>query len=279
MTPRRRWPGWARRGRRRRWPRWRRWRPPISALRRLRPAEARAALAEARARAARAGVGALAAEVDGAVATLAAPVARVAAADGDRLLTLDAVAALLASGRFVVDACRRLVAGGGPPVSLATRPVLFALARALAAAWPHAAPRATLITDAFGVRRGNDSHRARLRVEIGRLRRLVAGHADVHATADGFVWAPRRSDGVVLLLPPIDGQAAALQALLADGQAWSTSALALALGASQRTVQRALGGLEGEGKVRGLGRARARRWVAPPVTGFATTLLLPAVPG
>mgnify|MGYP006157104749 CR=1 FL=1 len=64
-------------------------------------------------------------------------------------------------------------------------------------------------------------------------------------------------------------------ALLSDGAAWSTSALALALDASQRTVQRALAELETQGRVRAIGQARARRWLAPPLAGFTTILLLP----
>jgi hypothetical protein len=44
-------------------------------------------------------------------------------------------------------------------------------------------------------------------------------------------------------------------------------------------VQRALGALEASGKVRTLGRGRARRWLSAPIGGFATTLLLPAPPG
>jgi DNA-binding GntR family transcriptional regulator len=64
--------------------------------------------------------------------------------------------------------------------------------------------------------------------------------------------------------------------LLADGESWSNSSLALALGASQRTVQRALDALAAAGKVQSLGRGRARRWVTPPVPGFTAALLLPA---
>jgi hypothetical protein len=49
----------------------------------------------------------------------------------------------------------------------------------------------------------------------------------------------------------------------------------LVLGASPRTVQRALEQLAAEGKVQSFGRARARRWVTPQVPGFPTILLLP----
>ena len=74
----------------------------------------------------------------------------------------------------------------------------------------------------------------------------------------------------------LDEQHAAVLACLADGESWSSSALALALGTSQRTVQRALDALAAAGKVQAIGRGRARRWMTPPVPGFTTTLLLPA---
>jgi hypothetical protein len=159
---------------------------------------------------------------------------------------------------------------------LARRPILFALARALAGGWPGDVDRQTLIARAFRVRRPNESHRARLRVEIGRLRAIVAPLAQIEATVQGFALRPRRAREVVVLVPPIDGDQASLLALLSDGAAWSTSALALALGTSQRTVQRALVELEAAGRVRSIGRARARRWLSPPLAGFTTLLLLPA---
>jgi hypothetical protein len=161
-------------------------------------------------------------------------------------------------------------------VPLARRPVLFVLARALAEAWPGDVDRNTLIGRAFRTRRPDETHRARLRVEIGRLRRLVAPLAQIDATARGFKLTPQGERAVVVLVPPIDGEQASLLALLADGAAWSTSALALALDASQRTVQRALVELEVARRVRSIGRARAQRWLAPPLAGFTTILLLPA---
>jgi hypothetical protein len=162
-------------------------------------------------------------------------------------------------------------------VTLARRPVLFALLRRLAETWPHEAARDDLVTFAFGARRANPSHRARLRVEVGRLRRELGPLADVRATRGGFVLAPRGTGPIEvrLLLPPIESPDAAVLALLADGQAWSTSALALALGSSQRTVQRALRALDHAAQARPLGRGRSQRWVSAPVAGFATTLLLP----
>jgi hypothetical protein len=191
-------------------------------------------------------------------------------------LRLDEVEALLASGALVVDACRRGLRAGAIWRPLARRPVLFALARALAEAWPGDIDRNALIARAFRTRRPNETHRARLRVEIGRLRALVAPLARIEASARGFELTALGERDVVVLLPPIDGDQASLLALLADGAAWSTSALALALGASQRTVQRALVELETTGRVRSIGRARTQRWLAPPLAGFTTILLLPA---
>ena len=246
------------------------------ALRSLRTAPARAALARAHEAAERARVPALLAEVAEARAALDRPAARRVHAGHEQSLRLDEVEALLASGALVVDACRRGLRAGATWRPLARRPVLFALARALAEAWPGDVDRHALIARAFRTRRPNESHRARLRVEIGRLRALAAPLARIEASARGFALTPRGERAVVVLVPPIDGDQASLLALLADGAAWSTSALALALGASQRTVQRALVELESAGRVRSIGRARAQRWLSPPLSGFTTILLLPA---
>ena len=137
-----------------------------------------------------------------------------------------------------------------------------------------------LIARAFGAKRANESHRARLRVEVGRLRAALRPLAGVSATQRGFALAPRRAREVVVLVPPVEDEHARVLAFLADGESWSTSALALALATSQRTVQRALDSLAAAGKVQSFGRGRARRWLTPPVPGFTTTLLLPApLPG
>jgi hypothetical protein len=245
------------------------------ALRRLKTKMARAALARAGHAARWAGIPALAAEVESAFRALETPAARLIARGGERLLLLDEVEALLESGALVVDACRHVVRDARAVVSLATRPVLFALARALGEAWPGDVSRGTLLARAFRAKHADDSHRARLRVEIGRLRAALRTLADVRATERGFRWTPRRGRDVVVLAPPVDGPHAAVIAFLADGEAWSSSALALALGASPRTVQRGLEALAAAGKVQSFGRARARRWMAAPVPGFTTTLLLP----
>jgi tetratricopeptide (TPR) repeat protein len=245
-------------------------------LRSLKIEAAREALIRAHEAASRAGVPALLAEVAEVQAALDSPAARRGSVNGEEALRLEEVAFLLDSGALVVDACRRGVRAGTAWKPLARRPVLFALARVLAEAWPGDVDRETLIARAFGTRRPNETHRARLRVEIGRLRALVAKMASIEATPRGFVLKPRRAREVVVLAPPIDGDQASLVALLADGAAWSTSALALALGASQRTVQRALVELEADGRVRSIGRTRTQRWLSPPLAGFTTILLLPA---
>ena len=248
------------------------------ALRRGRTAPARAALAHARAAADRSGIAPLRAEVQQAEHTLALPVARLVARGAERPLVLAEVETVLACGHLVVDACRRVVRMARREVHLARRPVLFTLVRALAEAWPGESTREMLCERAFRAHRINESHRARLRVELGRLRRELRPLADVRATPGGFALLPRSGE-VRVLAPPIESPNAEVLALMADGEAWSTSALALALGASQRTVQRALGDLEASGKVRTLGRGRARRWLTAPIGGFATTLLLPALTG
>lgn len=246
------------------------------ALRSLRVGDARMALARAHAAAERAQVPALTAEVTEARAMLDKPAARRLTAGGGQALRLDEVAALLASDALVVDACRRGLGAGGQWWPLARRPVLFALARALAGAWPGDVDRESLIASVFRTRHPDETHRARLRVEIGRLRALVKTLATIEATERGFILKPLGERDVAVLEPPIAGDQASLLALLSDGAAWSTSALALAVGASQRTVQRALAELEADGRVRSLGRARAQRWLAPPLAGFTTILLLPA---
>lgn len=246
------------------------------ALRRLQLEAAHDALRRAQAAAARSGVPALRAEAAEAQAALERPAARRTSPDGERLLRLAEVAALRDADLLVADACTRALHLGAQAVPLARRPVLFALVRALAAAWPQDVDRNGLIAAAFRTRRPDDTHRARLRVEIGRLRALAAPLAAVEATPRGFVLRPHAGREVVLLEPPLAGDEGALLALLADGAAWSTSALALALGESQRNVQRALAALHEAGRVRAIGQARARRWLAPPLAGFTTILLLPA---
>ena len=246
------------------------------AIRRLRTEQTRAALERAAMAARRAKIPALIAEVESASAVLKTPAARVVARGEERLLLLDEVEALLASRVLVVDACRNSLREAGEVVSLASRPVLFALLRALGEAWPGGVSRSMLVARAFGAKHADESHRARLRVEIGRLRAMLRPIAAVNATQDGFALAPRRASEVVVLGRPVEDDGAAVLAVLADGESWSSSALAIALGISQRTVQRSLESLAAAGKVQPVGRGRARRWVSEPLPGFTTTLLLPA---
>ena len=243
------------------------------ALRRLQTKSARVALTQHAAR--EADIPALTAEVESAAKVMSTPAARLIARGEERLLLLEEVEALLRSGALVVDACRHMVRDAGFVVSLATRPVLFALARALGEAWPGDVPRSTLLARAFRAKQADESHRARLRVEVGRLRVELRTLANVSATKRGFALVPRRAREVVVLAPPVEEQHAAVLAFLADGESWSSSALALVLSASTRTVQRALDALATAGKVQSFGRGRARRWMTPPVPGFPTILLLP----
>jgi hypothetical protein len=246
------------------------------AMRRLRTKTARAALARADRAARQARIPALTAEVESASLLLNTPAARLIVKGEERSLLLEEVEALVASNAFIVDACRYAVRRGGVVISLARRPVLFALARAMGEAWPGDVARDALVARAFGSKFVDESHRARLRVEMGRLRTLLRTLAGVSATKRGFTLVPRNTRDIVVLARPVEEEHAAVLAFLADGESWSSSALALALGRSQRTVQRALDSLAAAGKVQSFGRGRVRRWLTPSVPGFTTTLLLPA---
>jgi hypothetical protein len=257
------------------------------ALRRVQARAARDALARARLAARQADIPALTAEVESACVVLNTPAARLISSGVERTLLLEDVEALHApeglvvlGGLLLIDACRYMVRGAGKAVSLASRPVLFELARALGEAWPGDVPRDILLARAFGAKLVDESHRARLRVEIGRLRRMLRTLATVTATKSGFLLTPCGACEVVVLARPVEDEHGAVLALLADGESWSSSALALALGISQRTVQRELDSLAAVGRVQAFGRARARRWMTPPLPGFTTTLLLPTpLPG
>ncbi|PSJ54337.1 helix-turn-helix domain-containing protein [Kumtagia ephedrae] len=250
------------------------------AIRRLQARAARGALSRAGRAAREAAIPALSAEVERASLAMTTPAARLIAGGEQRLLLLEQVETLLSSQVLVVDACRNLVRCEERTVSLATRPVLFALARAMAEAWPADMPRSALVARAFGGKHADESHRARLRVEVGRLRAELRSLADVGATKRGFALDPHGGRRLVVLAPPADEKHAAVLALLADGEAWSSSSLAMALGASPRTVQRGLELLAAAGKVQSFGHGRARRWVAASVPGFPPALLLPGpLPG
>jgi tetratricopeptide (TPR) repeat protein len=245
------------------------------AVRRLRTKEARSALTRAARAARQSGIAALAAEVDSASLVLTTPAARLIARGKERPLVLEEVETVLMSKALIVDACRFLVRTPRTQVSLAKRPVLFALARLLGEAWPGDLPRSTLVARAFRGKNADESYRARLRVEVARLRTALRTLANVSATKEGFALEPHHTAEVAVLARPVEEEHASVLAFLADGESWSSSSLATALGASQRTVQRALDALAAAGKVQSFGRGRARRWTTPPMPGFATTLLLP----
>jgi hypothetical protein len=245
------------------------------AMRRLQAKAARAALSRAEVAAQQASIPALEAEVESTLRELDSPVARLIDQSGERLLQLDEIETLFASNAFIVDACRLTVRHGVQAVSLAKRPVLFTIVRELAEAWPGHVSRDRLIEQAFHIKHAEDSLRARLRVEIGRLRDALKTVVHINATKDGFILKVHPTQKVLVVAPPGEEKHAAVLALLADGEAWSSSAIALALGASQRTVQRMLDALLTQSKVQSVGRGRARRWLSPPVPEFATTLLLP----
>jgi hypothetical protein len=246
------------------------------AMRRVQAKKARAALTRAERAARHVGISALVAEVEGVALVLNAPAARLIELGTERLLLLDDVETLLESKSLIVDACRYVVRDADTIVSLAKRPVLFALARALGEAWPEDVSRDDLVSRAFGIKRADESLRARLRVEIGRLRTKLRALANIEATERGFALSPGKARKLVVLARPVEEEHAAVLAFLADGESWSSSALALALGASQRTAQRSLDSLAEAGKVQSFGRGRARRWMTPPVPGFTTPLLLPS---
>jgi len=245
------------------------------AIRRLRTKDARAALGRAASAARQAGIPALAAEVESASHVLDTPAARLITRGHERQLLLNEVEDLATSEALVVDTFHHAVRRRGILVPLGRRPVLFALARILAQAWPADVSREALITGAFQARHVDESHRARLRVEIGRLRTKLKPLADVSATSQGFALTPHNTWQVLVLARPVEEKHANVLAFLSDGEPWSSSALALALGTSARTVQRALEELARSNKVQSFGHGRARRWMTPPVPGFPTGLLLP----
>jgi hypothetical protein len=167
------------------------------AIRRLQTKTARAALARAEYAARVADIPALTAEVESAFHVLNTPTARLIARGEERPILLEEAETLLASKTLVVDACRNVVCQAKTVVSLATRPVLFALARAMGEVWPEDVPRSALLARAFGAKHVDESHRARLRVEAGRLRVELRALADVSATKQGFALTPRRAFGTL----------------------------------------------------------------------------------
>ncbi|MBB6427030.1 helix-turn-helix domain-containing protein [Sphingopyxis sp. JAI128] len=204
------------------------------------------------------------------------PVARTA---GGRLLVLREVEELLASGALVLDLGRQVLGCDGIHVDFTGRPILLMLLQMLAEQCPSDVTRDTLVQRVFGAREVDEGYRNRLRVEMSRLRRHVGGTAAVRSTARGYRLVPLRGGDVVVLSPPIASPEARLLGLLSDGEAWSSFALAAALGASQRSVQRGLAALMREGQAGPVGDGRLRRWVARPLAGVTPNLLLVAATG
>jgi hypothetical protein len=250
------------------------------AMRRLRIKDARNALVRAQESATSAQISPLLVEIEKAFQVLQTPAARLLAPGEDRPILLDEVEALFTSDLLVIDACRYVVRHQAKTISLASRPILFSLVRVLGEAWPSDVSRDQLVKIVFNHKFADESLRARLRVEIGRLRQELAAFADIKATARGFVLEPHCSSHLVLLDQPIQEKHATILAILSDGESWSSSALALVLGTSQRTVQRALDSLALANKVQSFGRGQARRWVTSPLPGVTTLMLLPGpLPG
>jgi tetratricopeptide (TPR) repeat protein len=191
-----------------------------------------------------------------------------------RTASFSEVCVLRRSADVVIDGRGREVRSSGECVPFARRPVLFEVLRVLAEAWPGTVPRDALIARAFGARRPNESHRIRLRVEVGRLRKVVPPRLGVVALGPGYALSA--AGEVILVMPLEESSASRLLSLLQGGDSWSTSSLALALDVSERTVQRSLGELQSAGKVGSTGNGRRRRWVR--LCEIPTDLLLPPRP-
>ena len=209
-------------------------------------------------------------------AELSNPVARIEREGVVRPADLYAIEAASTGEVMLVDACRRLVIAGRASIPLVRRPILFALLLVLARAWPGEVARDELAARAFDARRVNASHRSRLRVEVGRLRKLIAGLAEPVATDAGYALASPRE--VVTLLPPSDDDDARIAILLGDGAAWSAQSLAEHAGVSKRTAQRALAGLVENGSAIRTGKAKDVRYMRPGPRIASRMLLLGLVP-
>ncbi len=245
------------------------------AVRRVQARRARDAFASARASARRAGVSSLCREVDVAEQELQKVAARREVEGSTQDLRLEDVEALMSAPILIADACRRGLSSPRAAVSLASRPVLWKIARLLCESWPQATSRDVLRSEALEAKAANEAWRTRLRVEVGRLRKALSPIATIESADGGYLICPLGVEEVAVLLVPEDSDFGELRALLADGQAWSTSSLALALGMSQRNVQRLLAELEADGRVRSAGKGRAKRWLAGTALASTTAMLLP----
>jgi tetratricopeptide (TPR) repeat protein len=243
------------------------------ALRDLAPTEAQGALARARRALAQQPQELLSRAIDRVEGELSLPVARLLRGGVVGSADLFAIEQVCRGDVLLVDDCRRLVLGGRASIPLARRPVVFALLLALARAWPGSTPRDELIARIFDARRSNASHRARLRVEVGRLRKILDGlGAGPVATPDGYALSSARE--VVVLLPPSDDDEARLASLLSDGASWSAQSLAEHAGVSKRTAQRVLGGLVEGGRAERTGEGKNVRYARPGAPIASRMLLL-----
>lgn len=233
------------------------------------------ALAVAQAAADSAAIPALSREVASARAQLALPAATLRRAGTATPITAAQIEALRAEPVWLVDLCRGSIHARGSQIALSSRPVLLALAVELAQAWPRAAARGRLIERLFRIARPDETLRARLRVEVGRLRALMPQGVAIAAQGDGYALRLAEGEHAAVLAWPDDEPHGVLLALLADGQLWPSSALALSSGLSQRSVQRGLDALAARERVQPYGRGRQRRWRIAPLPGFAPGLLLP----
>jgi tetratricopeptide (TPR) repeat protein len=232
------------------------------------------ALANAVAAAERAAIPALVSEVARIRDHYEGPTAVITSRGQARIASFCEVCALGRSAEVVIDGGGRELRSSGEQVTFARRPVLFELLRVLADAWPGAVSRDALIARVFGARRPNESHRIRLRVEVGRLRKVVRPRLGVVAKGPGYALSATAA--VVLVMPLEESPASRLLSLMHGGEAWSASSLALALDVSERTVQRSLRDLHSAGKVGPTGNGRGRRWVR--LFEIPTDLLLPPRP-
>ncbi len=247
------------------------------ATRALAASEARDALSRARPILERAPNRLLALEIEALEAELSRPVARLERGGEARAADLFAIEEAARGATFLVDACRRLVIAGRARIPLARRPVLFGLLVELARRAPGSVPRDALAAQVFDARRVNASHRGRLRVEIGRLRKLLDGlDAEPVATADGYALSSRRE--IALLVPLDEDEASQVALLLGDGAAWSAQRVSETAGISKRTAQRALGELVGAGRAVRTGSGSLVRYHRPAMPIASRMLLLGLAP-
>lgn len=166
--------------------------------------------------------------------------------------------------RFVVDSPAGVLIGpDGERRSLRAKPALLALLVALARSHPDAVEWKALASSVMSAPRPNESHRARLKVELGRLRRMLPSGTAIRSLGGG-AWTLETAASVVTLVPLLRRapEERALT-LLSDGRAWRAKDLAEALEMGPRVMQRDLAALAARGVVRQTGRGPTTRWYVP----------------